>query len=140
MPAHQLMLGVPAYGYLQVSSATKLVDKRSTNVVLYNSDGGSTNGQLDWNSIVAQGALELSSDGTYIGAGGFTREWDSCSSTPWLKSTSSGQVVTYDDPVSLSLKAQFARQAGLRGTNMWDMSGDTANWALTSALRSGLGI
>jgi len=134
------MLGVPAYGYLQKSSATALVDKRSSSVTLYNDNGGTTDGQLDFLTLVSQGALAQDSSGAFVGAGGFTREWDSCSSTPWLKSTATNQIVTYDDPVSLSIKAQFARQAGLRGVGSWDMSGDTAAWDLAIAIRSGLSI
>lgn len=33
-----------------------------------------------WYGLLNQGALTLS-DGQYVGAGGFTRYWDSCSST-----------------------------------------------------------
>lgn len=143
MPASQLMLGVPAYGYLQISSASALTDKkrkRDNYVTVTNDNGGTTNGQLQFNMMVSQGALTLDGSGSYVGAGGFTREWDSCSSTPWLKSIQSGQIITYDDPKSLSIKAQFARQAGLRGCNMWDISGDTSDFALNAAIRSGLGI
>jgi chitinase len=85
MGADQIMLGVPAYGYLQKSSATSLKQRRSmgprASVTIYNSDGGSTDGQLDFIDIVSQGALALDSSGSYVGAGGFVREWDSCSST-----------------------------------------------------------
>lgn len=142
----QIMLGVPGYGYLQKSDANALVQKkrsldaRSNDVELRNSDGGTTNGQLGFSSLVSQGALVKDWSGAFVGAGGFTREWDSCSSTPWLKSIGSGQIVTYDDPQSLSLKAQFAKQAGLRGCNMWDAGGDTKDWDLQKAIRSGLGI
>ena len=59
---------------------------------------------------------------------------------PFLRSSSSGQVITYDDPDSLSLKAQFALEAGLHGVNVWDMHGDTSNWVLMDALRGGLGL
>jgi chitinase len=61
---------------------------------------------------------------------------------PWIRSSYTGQVVTYDDPDSLSMKAQFARQSGLRGCNMFSMDGDWtgSNWPLVDALRSGMGI
>lgn len=40
------------------------------------------------------------------------------------------------------MKAQFARQSGLRGVNMFSMDGDWNGWGwpLTDALRSGMGI
>jgi chitinase len=59
---------------------------------------------------------------------------------PFLRSTASYQVVTYDDPDSLSLKAQFARQKGLGGVGSWDLHGDNQAWDLLIALRSGLGL
>jgi chitinase len=61
-------------------------------------------------------------------------------SQPWLKSSQTGQIITYDDPISISLKSQFARQANLRGTNFWEITGDSSSWSLLDAARSGLGI
>ncbi|WVQ84655.1 hypothetical protein IAT38_006810 [Cryptococcus sp. DSM 104549] len=159
MPAKQITLGVPAYGYLQESTATQLKDRRSLQtlpphkraleasrrasyVTVQNEDGGTSDGQVMWDHLVSQGALELSGS-SYIGAGGFTRHWDSCSSTPWLKSTSSGQIITYDDPESMNLKGQFAAQSGLRGCNVFSIDGDytdSSSWPLTDAVRSGLGL
>ena len=80
MSTEQILLGVPAYGYLQISNANSLIQKRQS-VTLYNGNGGTTDGQLDFRSIVDQGALSLDGSGVYEGAGGFTREWDSCSHT-----------------------------------------------------------
>jgi chitinase len=147
MPANQIMLGIAAYGYLQLSTATKLrtrrrgLDPRAT-VTVYNPNGGIDGGQVNFASLVDQGALAQDWSGKWVGAGGFTREWDACSSTPWLKSWASGQIITYDDPDSISMKAQFAKQAGLRGTAVWEITGDMggSNWSLLSAARSGLGI
>lgn len=145
MPAQQILLGVPMYGYLQKSWATSLrtrrrhVTEKRQSVTVTNANGGTDNGQVNFSDLVKQGALVSDGTGNFVGSGGFTREWDGCSSTPWLKSTSSGQIITYDDPQSLSLKAQFARQSGIKGVNAWEISGDY-NWALTNALRSGLGI
>jgi chitinase len=147
MPADQIMLGIAAYGYLQNSSANKLRTRRRhlqarDTVTIYNPNGGTDNGQVNFASLISQGALVRDDSGIWVGAGGFTREWDSCSSTPWLKSWATGQVVTYDDPQSISLKAQFARQAGLRGTSVWEITGDMgpSDWSILSAARSGLGI
>lgn len=101
MPVDKITLGVPAYGYLQKSWATSLrqrayippsadeianmtstLDKRQGGIVtVRNSGGGDDNGQLGFNDLVKQGALALDSQGKYIGAGGFYREWDHCSST-----------------------------------------------------------
>jgi chitinase len=79
MPANQIMLGVPAYGYLQISSANSLRTRDS--VTLRNAVGGTADGQIQYRSLVEQGALALDGSGRYVGAGGFTRQWDWCSST-----------------------------------------------------------
>ncbi|KAK0498602.1 glycoside hydrolase superfamily [Armillaria luteobubalina] len=87
-------------------------------------------------SLVKQGAL--TSD--YKGAKGFTRLWDKCSSTPFLHSETAGEVVSYDDPQSIMLKGQFVKTSGMLGTNMWDINGDTKDWALMNAARKGMGL
>lgn len=61
-------------------------------------------------------------------------------SQPWLKSEAASQIITYDDPQSLGLKATLAKQKGLKGVNIFDASGDTTTWDLTDALRAGLGL
>ncbi|KIO30248.1 glycoside hydrolase family 18 protein [Tulasnella calospora MUT 4182] len=137
MPASKLTLGVPSYAYISKSTATRLTGRAS--VTVKNDDGGTTNGQVQFNSLISQGALQKR-NGAYIGAGGFTRYWDSCSSTPFLRSSAADQVITYDDPESLQLKAQFAKEAGIKGVNMFDVHGDTASWELIDAVRSGLGL
>lgn len=98
------------------------------------------NSQLEFNQLVQYGVLQRNGMYDFSGINGFTRAWDSCSSTPYLYNVGASTVVTYDDPVSLNLKAQFAKDQGLRGTGMWDISGDTANWDLVKATRQGLGL
>ncbi|KAH9951662.1 glycoside hydrolase superfamily [Amylocystis lapponica] len=130
-------------------------------VLAANDDGGTDNGQIQFRALVQQGILRPASDGAsdnatdagepptpvvasrevhslYSGNGGFARFWDNCSSTPFLHSAAAGQVITYDDPVSLGLKAAFAAQAGMRGVNMFDVHGDTDQWDLADAIRTGL--
>ena len=73
-------------------------------------------------------------------AGGFTRHWDLCSSTPYLRSEFAEQIITFDDPQSLGLKAAWAKEAGILGVNIFDVHGDTDEWDLVDSLRNGLGI
>lgn len=149
------MLGVPAYGYVNPSHSTHLVAKRSmshsqilrrdadvqaSSIVTVKSEDGTTNsGQVQFTDIVTQGALIYTNSSGFVGYGGFTRFYDTCSSSPFLTSPYTNQVITYDDPQSLKQKAQFAMQSKILGTAMWDLSGDTAQWDLTNALRQGLG-
>ncbi|KAG8902296.1 hypothetical protein FRB99_004658 [Tulasnella sp. 403] len=136
MPPEKITLGVPSYGYISRSNAQHLTGRGPS---IKNEDGGTNDGQVQFNGLIAQGALEKK-DGAYVGGGGFQRKWDSCSSTPFLRSASSGQVITYDDPESLQLKAAFAKKTGIKGVNMFDAHGDTADWELVDSLRRGLGI
>jgi len=76
----------------------------------------------------------------FEGAGGFTRHWDACSSTPFLRSEFAQQIITFDDPQSLGLKATWAKEAGILGVNIFDIHGDTDDWDLVNSLRNGLGI
>lgn len=92
--------------------------------------GGTT--QIQFSSLIKQGAL--SSD--FKGAGGFTRNWDTCSGTPFL--TGAGQLISYDDPRSIYLKGKFASQRGMLGLGMWDIHGDTKDFALLKAAKEGL--
>lgn len=98
-------------------------------------DEGGKN-MIMFKSLVKQGAL--TSD--YKGGKGFTRLWDKCSSTPFLRSETAGEVVSYDDPQSIMLKGQFVKTSGMLGTNMWDINGDTKDWALMNAARKGMGL
>ncbi|THG97608.1 hypothetical protein EW026_g4420 [Hermanssonia centrifuga] len=139
-------------------------------VMVANDDGGTDNGQVQFRDLINQGILqyipaipafgpnststdpETSAELTRIAfAGqqitnlftalsGFERKWDACSSTPFLQSSSAKQVVSYDDPQSLEMKAVFVREAGLLGVNMFDVHGDTDQWDLTDGIRRGLGL
>lgn len=98
------------------------------------------NSQIQFNQLVSYKVLSLSTTGVWYGKNGYTRKWDDCSATPYVYNQARSTVVTYDDPRSLQIKAEFARQQGLAGTGMWDISGDTSDYALVKATRAGLGI
>ncbi|KAI0353577.1 glycoside hydrolase [Trametes cingulata] len=140
---------------------TNLLPSNSGARLVYNEDGGTDNGQVQFRELVRQGIVQPYSSTSpnlrspaavraamenrepralFAGAGGFERRWDACSSTPFLRSAAARQVVAYDDPVSLEMKAQFAREAGLRGVNLFDVSGDTDDWDLADALLRGVGV
>lgn len=114
-------------------------------VTLKSAEGSSSSGSIQFNTLITQGALVPARVGrtgsavTFLAIGGFTRFWDSCSSTPFLVSPFATQVVTYDDMQSLGMKAAYVKQKGALGTATWDLSGDTPQWDLTNSLRSGLG-
>ena len=105
-PAAQIMLGLPAYGYVSKSTATGLRSRRrrsladpaapesatsasaitdaAVNVVVTSAGGSADSGQVQFINLITQGALVRNSPGAspfFVGAGGFEREWDACSST-----------------------------------------------------------
>ena len=154
-PPCKLVLGLPSYGYISTSHAERLRTRsassfnsnrqarQSDSVEVVDEDGGSDS-QVQFRQLVKQGALVRSAHGngspTFSPSGGFERRWDTCSATPFLRSTSSGQIITYDDPESLSMKATFARQVGMLGVNLFDIHGDTDEWDLTDPIRKSLGL
>lgn len=145
VPPSKLVLGVPSYGYISTSPATRL-RQRDQNASLPNvhalTDGGANEGQVQFCGLVRQGVLrrDPTSPGGYVGGSGFTREWDACSSTPFLRSEATGQIITYDDAQSLELKSAYAKQSGLLGINIFDIHGDTNQWELLASIRRGLGL
>jgi chitinase len=128
-------------------SSGSLRRRAASQVRVNNDDGGSEDGQVQFRSLVAQGALVRTNVTTsgehsprYVGGGGFERHWDACSGTPFLRSAPAGQVITYDDPESLGAKAAFAARMGMRGVNMFDVHGDVDEWALIDGVRAQLGL
>ena len=158
-PACKLVLGLPSYGYISSSTASRLRTRAKsrkvkakfqpsgTSVKVVNEDGGS-DGQVQFRELLRQGALIRSTPtllgtsniSSFIGGGGFERRWDSCSETPFLRSNASRQVITYDDLESLRLKVAFAKEVGMLGVNLFDIHGDTDNWDLTNCIREALGL
>ncbi|PPR07215.1 hypothetical protein CVT26_012648 [Gymnopilus dilepis] len=147
-PAYKLVLGLPSYGYISSSSArflrtrskaTKKQHKQSTSFKISSGDGDS-DGQVQFRDLISQGALSPLHNNLYESAHGFERLWDFCSGTPYLQSSQSKQVITFDDPMSLGMKATFAKEVGMLGVNLFDIHGDTNDWNLTDAIRNSLGL
>lgn len=135
----QLVIGVPSYGYVSSSNATRLRIRTDSPVVIH-----PDRGQVQFRNMVSQGALVCTTPAnpngprSFDASGGFQRLWDNCSSTPYLHSPSVGQVISYDDTESLKMKALLAKNLGMRGVNMFDISGDLDDLDLTKAVKEGL--
>lgn len=161
-PASKIVIGLPSYGYVSSSKAASLRTRsnsvfasprlrrspddvpaqQESNVRVVDEDGGS-DGTVQFRDLIKQGTLVYSTSGAnpeLVPAGGFVRYWDDCSSTPFLRSNATDQVISYDDPESLGMKAKFAKSVGMMGTNMFDVHGDTDDWILTDSVRKNLGL
>jgi hypothetical protein len=73
-----------------------------------------------------------------IAASNYTYNWDSVSQVPYYTSPlNGGTIVTFDDPVSVRLKCQYAKSKGLAGVMIWELSQDVisiGNQPLLSAI------
>jgi chitinase len=71
--------------------------------------------------------------------GKYQRYWHTEAKVPWLFDPKAGVMITYDDPQSLRLKAEYVRQNRLGGVMIWEISQDDAKGSLLKALHRGLG-
>ena len=65
---------------------------------------------------------------------GYTKKWDDVAKVPYLVDGSGTMVLTYDDPQSVELKAQYVKQKNLRGAMYWNIEADDSNWSLSKAI------
>ena len=73
---------------------------------------------------------------TLIGKQGFIRYWDDRAQAPYLWNGSSRTFITYDDPRSIEIKAQYVRKNQLGGMMFWELSQDRDGELLDVITRS----
>jgi hypothetical protein len=122
VPAQKLVLGVPFYGrgWAGVSD---------TDNGLYQPAAGPAPGTRE------AGSFEYKDlKGHYLPA--FERFWDEETFVPWLYDADRQIFISYDDAESLQAKAGYARDQGLAGVMIWELSqGDES---LVDAIHAGL--
>ncbi len=117
VPAAKLLLGIPFYGYHWSGVA----------------DAGTQHG-LGMPGQAVRGDAPFHEIAALPGAA--TPFRDGPSSAPWLYD---GNVFwTFDDAVSATAKAEYARAQGLGGMMIWELSGDTGDGSLVKAMHRGL--
>ncbi len=102
IPSNQLVLGIPFYG--KVFNAPLLYES-FTGVVT----------DLEYNEIPS-----------LINAG-WSRLWDDYSKVPYLLNSNATKLITYDDSISVALKAERAIQENLSGVMIWAIGQDLNN-------------
>lgn len=102
IPAEKLLLGLPFYGFVLEASHIRGP-----------SDGGR---YINYNEVILKWA-----------EGDWTYKWDEVSMVPWMIHDSHDQIITFDNPRSISLKCNFARVNGLRGVMIWALGQDVMN-------------
>lgn len=158
MPREKILMGMPMYGYVSKSGATKLKQRAASEdhshrkpsqeeiqqqqALLHPGQGSSfkqsqlSSGQNNFNVLVAQGYLIADGSGNYKAESGWTLKRDACSDTPYMYDHQ--QVITYDDPLSIYEKSVFSALSGIAGVGFWSIEGDTKKQELVNAAIKGL--
>src|SRR5581483_3984296 len=72
-----------------------------------------------------------------------SRFWHADAEVPWLfepgQDAVKGIMISYEDPQSLTLKANYALAHGLAGMMIWELNADDNDHTLTSCLADALG-
>lgn len=112
------------------------VDDRSPGDSDENPDGDS--GFWKWRNLKSQDVVQQQPDGSYRAGPGWGYGFDDETQTPYVytddDNTTMPQIISYDDPDSIGLKREYAKQKGMDGMMFWAMYGDTDDGELTKVL------
>ena len=129
IPKDQLVIGVPFYGFT-IDTKIPITAKTGQNVPMnttaiqgdqYDTKSADPcpgavatySGEMQWRTIKELGILQNKN--------GWKSYWSSVNKTPYAFKASDSQFVTFDDPQSLTLKAQYAKKQNLGGIMMWSL-------------------
>jgi len=116
VPANRIVLGVPFYGRGFV------VKQAGPDNGLYQ-PYDSTFWVGDWKDI-----KPLLTDPAW------TQHWNPVAQSPWLYNSAERKFASYENPESIEIRARFAKQNGLLGTFMWELSEDDTSHSLLNAM------
>jgi chitinase len=124
VPPKRIVVGVPFYsrGWTGVVPA---------NNGLYQTSSGAAPGT--W-----EAGVEDYKVAKQLVAKGFTRYQDTQAGAAWLFNALTSTFWTFDDPPVMAAKADYVRRNRLGGIMFWELSGDTPNGELVSAIANGL--
>jgi chitinase len=71
----------------------------------------------------------------FIGHQGFVREWDAQAQAPFLWNAQTRAFITYDDPQSIAIKAEYVRKHKLGGMMFWELSQDSKGRLLKTIVK-----
>jgi chitinase len=123
VPAEKIVLGVPFYGrgWSGVKAANNGLFQPRKGIP----KGTWEEGVFDYKDLAKN----------YVGK--FPRHWHDAAKVPWLFDPKSSLFISYDDPESLRLKGDYAREQKLGGLMCWELSADDAKGSLLNSLRAG---
>ena len=120
VPAAKIMLGVAFYGRGFTGVSPQDAGLYSKYAAVYP--------ETPWKTVRAQ----------FLTDPDWVRHWSATAQAPWLYNARQHIFFSYDDPVSLGIKADFARREQLRGVMIWVLGEDDPGNGLLSALTSHL--
>jgi len=65
---------------------------------------------------------------------GFVRYWDTIAKAPYLYNAADSIFISYEDTVSIRLKARYAKDKGMGGIMFWQLAGDAKQDGLVDAI------
>jgi chitinase len=120
VPAAKIMLGVAFYGRGFTGVSPQDAGLYSKYAAVY--------AETPWKTVRAQ----------FLTDPDWVRHWSATAQAPWLYNARQRIFFSYDDPISLGIKADFARREQLRGVMIWVLGEDDAGNGLLNALTSRL--
>lgn len=118
VPAHKLVLGMPAYGRGWSSSAMQPAE--------YSTASGA--GAGTWEAGVYS-YWDIAAN--YLTNAAYTHGWNDVSKVPYVRGD--GTFISYDNEQSIALKASYAKDLGLAGLMWWEASDDKDGVLLAAA-------
>ncbi|KAJ1655094.1 hypothetical protein IWQ61_005090, partial [Dispira simplex] len=127
MPANKIVVGLAFYGrstYAKVDmrSGGNIYVERDVDRNVTSCTQGDNDGICDW-AYIRKHFLDIDFSRAKSGSG-WIRNWDKLSQTPWLYQPSTKWFLSYDDPESISIKANEVEKRKLAGVMIWDISKD----------------
>jgi len=120
VPAAKIMLGVAFYGRGFTGVSPQDAGRYSKYAGVY--------AETPWKTVSAQ----------FLTDPDWVRHWSATAQAPWLYNARERIFFSYDDTLSLGIKADFARRQGLRGVMIWVLGEDDPANSLLNALVSHL--
>lgn len=128
VPAGRIVIGIPFYG-------RGFKDVPTNDAGLFQSHGGdSDEGSWEAGTFDYKDLRDGTRTNAFINQAGFVRHWDDTSKVPWLFHPTSHVFITYEDEVSVGLKARYALAQSLGGVMFWSQDADTDDAQLQRAI------
>jgi len=104
VPKANILMGIPAYGRAFATKAW----------------GTKTDEKPPYNAITYRQILPLLD-------AGWEKHWDDEAKVPWIELPGTDYRISYENPHSVQLKAQWAKEQGIAGVFFWEISQDYLN-------------